>query len=252
MAQKGFLSLKLTAKGVPGHSSQPPKVHAIGVLAQAIDRLEAHPLPARLAGLPRETLEAVAPHAAAPMRLLFSNLWLTAPLIARELEKSPTSNAMLRTTAVPTILQGGERENVIPGRASVVINYRLMPGDTSEAVIEHVQGVLQGLDVAIERLPKGSEPSTVSSTGSWGYQLVSRAMRELQPGTVVAPGLLLGGTDSIHYMDLTDTVLRFRPVHATAKDLPKFHGTNESLGVENYAQMIQFYERLIRLSNEAP
>lgn len=251
VAQKGYLTLKVTARGPSGHSSQPPKVHAIGVLAQAIERLEAQPMPARLEGLPRATLEAVAPDASPLMRVVLSNLWLTGPLIKHELQKAPSSNAMLRTTAVPTILQAGERENVLPGLASVVINYRLLPGDHSEDVIKHVKAVLGGMDVSVERFAKGSEPSQVSSTQSPGYRLLARTLRELQPGTLVAPGLLVGGTDSIHFADLTDTILRFRPTHATAKDLTRFHGTNERMGVSNYAEMIQFYERLLRNSSEA-
>jgi carboxypeptidase PM20D1 len=252
VAQKGYLTLKVTAHGQPGHSSQPPKSNAIGVLAQAIDRLEAHPMPGRLEGLPRATLEAVAPEASGLMRVVLSNIWLTRPLLEHELAKSPSSNAMLRTTAVPTILQAGERENVVPGLASVAINYRTLPGDSTDDVVKHVTEVLKGLEVSIERLPKGSEATSVSSTQSGAYRAVARSLRELQPETVVAPGLLIGGTDSIHYADLTDTILRFQPVHATAKDLPRFHGTNERISVVNYAEMIQFYERLMRQASEAP
>ncbi len=250
MAQKGYLTLKLTAHGQPGHSSQPPKHHAIGILADALLRLEAQPMPARLQGLPRETLEAVAAEASGVMRVVLSNLWLTKPLIERELQKTPTSEAMLRTTAVPTVLKAGDRENSVPGAASVAINYRLLPGDTSEAVIKHVKRAIEGLDVSIEREAKGSEATSVSSTDSPAYRTLARSLRELQPDTVVAPGLLIGGTDSLHFADLTDTILRFRPIHATAKDLPRIHGTNERIGVANYAEMIQFYERFLRHVNE--
>ena len=250
MSQKGYLTLKLTAKGQPGHSSQPPKRHAIGVLAEALHRLDAHPLPGRLEGLPREMMESVAAEASGPMRVVLSNLWLTRPLIERELAKTPAADAMLRTTAVPTILKAGELENVVPGLASAVINYRLLPGNTSQDVIQHVQQVVEGLDVSVERQPKGAEASPVSSTDSKAYRALARSLRELQPGTVVAPGLLIGGTDSIHFADLAETILRFRPIHATAKDLPRLHGTNERIGVAQYAEMIQFYERLLRNVNE--
>jgi carboxypeptidase PM20D1 len=250
LSQKGYLTLKLTAKGQPGHSSQPPKRHAIGVLAEALQRLEAQPMPGQLAGLPREMMETVAAEASGPMRVVLSNLWLTRPLVERELAKTPAADAMLRTTAVPTILKAGELENVVPGVASVTINYRLLPGDTSQKVIGHVQEVLAGLDVSVEKQPKGAEAAPVSSTGSKAYQAVARSLRELQPGTVVAPGLLIGGTDSIHFADLAETILRFRPIHVTGQDLPRIHGTNERIGVEGYGEMIQFYERVLRNVNE--
>ena len=249
MSQKGYLTLKLTAKGPPGHSSQPPKRHAIGVLAEALQRLDAQPMPGRLQGLPREMMESVAAEASGPMRVVLSNLWLTRPLIERELAKTPAADAMLRTTAVPTILKAGELENVVPGLASATINYRLLPGNTSQDVIRHVQQVVQGLDVSVERQPKGAEAATVSSTDSRAYQALARSLRELQPGTVVAPGLLIGGTDSIHFTDLAETILRFRPIHVTAKDMARLHGTDERIGVAQYAEMIQFYERLLRNLN---
>lgn len=249
MSQKGYLTLKLTAKGQPGHSSQPPKRHAIGVLAEALQRLEAQPMPGRLQGLPREMMESVAAEANGPMRVVLSNLWLTRPLIERELAKTPAADAMLRTTAVPTILKAGELENVVPGLASATINYRLLPGNTSEDVIRHVQQVVQGLDVSVARQPKGTEAATVSSTESKAYRALARSLRELQPGTVVAPGLLIGGTDSIHFTDLAETILRFRPIHVTAKDLARLHGTDERIGVKEYGEMIQFYERLLRNLN---
>lgn len=248
-SQKGYLTLKLTAKGQPGHSSQPPKRHAIGVLAEALQRLEEHPMPGRLAGLPREMMESVAAEANGPMRVVLSNLWLTRPLIERELAKTPAADAMLRTTAVPTILKAGELENVVPGLATATINYRLLPGDTSQTVIQHVKQVVEGLDVSVERHAKGAEAAAISSTESKAYQALARSLRELQPGTVVAPGLLIGGTDSIHFADLAETILRFRPIHVTAKDLARLHGTNERIGVKAYGEMIQFYERLLRNLN---
>jgi carboxypeptidase PM20D1 len=249
MSQKGYLTLKLTAKGTPGHSGQPPRHHAIGELAEALQRLDAHPLPGRLQGLPREMMETVAHEASGPMRVVLSNLWLTRPLIERELAKTPAADAMLHTTGVPTILQAGELENVVPGLATATINYRLLPGDTSQKVIAHVQQVVEGLDVRVERQPKSVEAASVSSTESKAYQALARSLRELQPGTVVAPGLLIGGTDSAHFTDLAETILRFRPVHVTAPDLARLHGTNERIGVVQYGEMIQFYERLLRNVN---
>lgn len=108
-----------------------------------------------------------------------------------------------------------------------------------------MQQVVQGLDVSVERQPKGTEAANVSSTESKAYQALARSLRELQPGTVVAPGLLIGGTDAIHFTDLAETILRFRPIHVTAKDLARLHGTDEQIGVKEYREMIQFYERLL-------
>ena len=252
VAQKGYLSVRVVAQGQPGHSSQPGPGHAIGVLAQALTRLEANPLPARMERLTRATLEAVAPEAEGLMRVVLSNLWLTAPLVERQLAASPASNAMLRTTAIPTVLSAGERDNVVPGRASAVINLRLLPGDRIDQVVAHLRQVVQGLPVTVEPLQPSVEASPVSAAEGWGYRLVARTLRELQPDVVVAPGLLIGGADSVYFSDLSDTIVRFRPLHARKDDLARFHGSNERISVDNHVQSIQFYERLIRRASEQP
>jgi len=251
MAEKGYLTLKLTAKGQPGHTSMPPPRSAIGLVSEAITRLEARQMPARMTGLPTLMFEAVAPEVEGPTRWLLSNLWLTEPLLISQLQKVPSANAMLRTTTVATVFQAGERENVLPGRASALLNFRLLPGDRSDAVVQHVQQVLQGLDVTVERQPQVTEASPVSRADTPAYRLLARTLRELQPGIVVAPGLLVGGTDSRHYADVSDAIFRFTPMHASQPDLARFHGTNERISVGNYVEIIQYYERLLR-NTDAP
>jgi carboxypeptidase PM20D1 len=77
------------------------------------------------------------------------------------------------------------------------------------------------------------------------YQTLNRTIREIFPDVVVAPGLMLAGTDSRHYVGVADNIFRFSPVRANSDDLKRFHGTNERLSVEGYADMIRFYRRLI-------
>jgi len=138
MAEKGYLSLRLAANAQPGHSSMPPAgpgQSAIGMLAAGLTRLENDPMPASLNGLPRDMFETLAPEMSGANRVLLSNLWLFKPLVERELQKSPSTNAMLRTTTALTIFNAGNKDNVLPGRAEAIVNFRLLPGDSSEQVI---------------------------------------------------------------------------------------------------------------------
>jgi carboxypeptidase PM20D1 len=151
---------------------------------------------------------------------------------------------ILRTTAAPTVVQGGEKENVLPGRASALVNYRLLPGDTTTAVIERTRRLV-GPQVRVEALAGASEASPVSPLSSAGYRAIERSIREVFPDTVVAPGLMIGGTDAKHMLALCDNVYRFAPVRAEPQDLARFHGTNERVSVANYAEMIAFFHRLI-------
>ncbi len=77
------------------------------------------------------------------------------------------------------------------------------------------------------------------------YKLIERTVRELFPGTIVAPGLMVGGTDSKHFEDVCDHIYKFSPVRAKAEDLSRFHGTNERISTANLAELIRFYHRLL-------
>ena len=245
VAEKGTLTLRLTATGEPGHSSMPPARTAIGTLARAVARVEANPLPARLSGLPREMFETLAPEMSGVNGLLLSNLWLFEPVVRQVMQKKANTNTVLRTTTAPTVLSAGNKENVLPGEAVALFNFRLLPGDSIAGVIAHVSAAVDDPSIRIEALPGGTEPSPVSASGAAGYQAIARTLRELSPTLVVAPGLMIAATDSRHFADIADNVYRFMPVRARAEDLARFHGTNERMSVANYAQIIQFYHRLI-------
>lgn len=244
VAEKGFVTLELKAQAVPGHSSMPPQQTAIGTLARGLAALEANPMPASISAVPKEMFAAMAPEMSGTMRLLLANLWLTEPLLRRELEKKGSSNAMLRTTTALTVVQGGDKENVLPGRAQALVNFRLLPGDTRAGIIERTRRLV-GSDITVEPLQGGSEPTPIAPTTSRGYKTIERTIREVFPGVVVAPGLMVAGTDSKHMLPFSENVYRFMPVRAKPEDLSRFHGTNERLSIANYVEMIRFYHRLI-------
>ncbi|MGI9134599.1 MAG: M20 family peptidase, partial [Rhodoferax sp.] len=100
-------------------------------------------------------------------------------------------------------------------------------------------------------LPGAVNASKVAPTTSGQYRLLNKTIREVFPDALVAPGLMVAGTDSIHYGDISDHVFKFSPVRANAEDLKRFHGTNERLSVANYADAIRFYQRLLSESSRS-
>jgi carboxypeptidase PM20D1 len=247
VAEKGILNVTVSARAVPGHSSQPGRETAIGTLARALARLEDRQMPAAIRGVAAGTFAAIAPEMSGLNRVLLSNLWLTAPLVQRQLERGAASNALLRTTTALTVVKGGEKSNVLPGLAEANVNFRLLPGDTADAVVDHVRRAVDDERVKVERAPGMGpvEASPVSPSDASGYRLIERTVRELFPGTVVAPGLMIGATDSRHFAALTDQIYRFSPVRARTEDLPRFHGTNERISEANLGELVAFYVRLL-------
>ena len=106
--------------------------------------------------------------------------------------------------------------------------------------------------VKVEALGMGAEASPVSASSSPSYRLIARTVRELFPGTLVAPGLMIGATDSRHMVEVAEQIYRFSPVRARAEDLPRFHGTNERIAIANHVELIAFYHRLLTAASESP
>jgi carboxypeptidase PM20D1 len=248
VAEKGFMSVVLRVSATPGHSSMPPPqgTSAIGMMSAALERLDEQQLPASITGVAREMFAAVAPEMSGFGRVALSNLWLFGPLVQRQLEASASTNAMLRTTTALTIVKAGNKDNVLPGRAEATVNFRLLPGDTQASVMAHVKQAVANDRIELSVLPGAIEPSKVASTDSASYKLIERTVREIFPGTIVAPGLMIGATDSRHYAALSDHIYKFSPVRAKPEDLKRFHGTNERISIANYVEMIRFYHRLLR------
>lgn len=253
VAEKGYMSLLLTASATPGHSSMPPpqaEASAIGMMSAALARLEDHQMPLAVRGLSQEMFETLAPEMSGPNRVFLSNMWLFKPIIEQQLKKGASTNASLRTTTALTVFNAGNADNVLPGRASATVNFRLLPGDSGDAVVAHVADALKNPSIKIERAAGMSEASKVAATDAPGFQLINETLRQLHPDVIVAPGLMIGATDSRHFDGVADNVYKFSPVRAKPEDLKRFHGTNERISIDNYVELIQFYHQLI--GNSAP
>lgn len=249
IAEKGFVSVELSVRGVGGHSSLPARESAAGILSAAVARLEAKQMPARLEGPTHDLFDALGPRLPFAQRAVFATLWLTGGLVMRRLEETPATNAMVRTTTAVTILQAGTKDNVLPTYARAVVNFRILPGDTVATVLQHVRTVVDDARVEIKVTGRFSaEPSSVSSTGSDAFRTVARAIRSVAPETVVAPYLVVVVTDARYYGDLSPNVFRFLPLRLASGDLKRMHGVDERVAVENYENAIRTYRELLMLA----
>lgn len=248
LAEKGYLSVELSVEGEGGHSSMPPPHTAVGVLAEAVTRLEANPMPSRLEGPLREMLVSLGPEMGFVNRLVFRNLWLLGGVVRGQLEASYSTNASIRTTTAVTMFQGGVKENVLPQEAKAVVNFRIFPGETREDVLRHVEATIADDRVSVRPMGGiGGDPPPISTMDSPGWQQLTSTVRQAYPDAVVAPGMSVGATDARRYAGLSDSVYRFSPIrlHKDRGDTGRIHGTNERVSVENYAEAVRFYGQLI-------
>jgi carboxypeptidase PM20D1 len=188
--------------------------------------------------------DTLAPHMPLSLKAIISNRWLLDPLLVSELGKGGATNAMVRTTTAVTIAEGGTKDNVLPSTATATINFRLLPGTRIEEVITHVTEVIDDPDVEVT-VKQGNEASKVSSKEAEGYQAIEKTIREIFPDVLIAPGLMLAGSDSKHYETIAENSYRFLPMRFGPDDIARVHGTNERILIDNYVEIIQFYRRLM-------
>jgi carboxypeptidase PM20D1 len=193
--------------------------------------------------------EHIGPRLPYPQRAIFANLWLTRPLVLRTLQRSPATNAMIRTTTAATMFQSGTKDNVLPSYARAVVNFRILPGDSIDDVMDHVRRTIDDDRVQVQTTGRfTAEPSAVSSTDSPSFRRLERAIRSTTPDAVVTPYLVVVVTDARYYSDLSPNVFRFLPLRLTSRDLDRMHGANERLGIGEYEAAIRTYRQLILTS----
>lgn len=247
IAEKGYASFELSVRAPGGHSSVPPRETAIGILARALARLEANPLPASLEGPAGLFFESVRPLLPLTQRIAFSNRWLFEPLLLWQLGKKPNTNAVIRTTVAPTLLEGGVKENVLPQEVRAIVNCRIRPGDTVVSVAQALARTVGDPRVAI--VLKGSsvsEPSSVSGIDSAAFQTLERTIREVFPTAHVAPSLTLGATDARHFLRVAKNGFRFLPYTLRPGEQERIHGLDERISVEELAGMVRFYTQFLK------
>jgi carboxypeptidase PM20D1 len=246
IAEKGSVSVEVTARTDGGHSSSPPRHTAVGLIGTAVHELERNPMPASIRGALRSFIDHVAPEMSLPYRAVFTNLWLFGPAIRMAFETNPAANASMRTTTAATMIRGGVKENVLPSSASAVVNYRTQPGDTTETVLAHVRRVLNDPRYEVTVVEGSREASAQAPIDVPGFERLARTIRAVYPGTIVAPYLTIGGTDARHYASITRNIYRFTPLIGRSSDLKRVHGTDERTAIEHYQHAIQFFVTLLR------
>jgi carboxypeptidase PM20D1 len=253
IAEKGFISLELRVAGEGGHSSMPPDHTNVGILAAAIQRLENNQFPARLDGATLEMFRFLGPEMPFVTRAVMSNLWLFRPLLVRFMVADPGSATMVRTTTAATIFNGGVKDNVLPINATAVVNFRILPGDTTASVTARVRSVVDDERVQIRDVSASADPSAVSSPDTPAFALIGKTLRQVVGNDVLLlPYLVPGGTDAKYYSGTSPAVFRFLPVIVRGEGMSMMHGTNERLDVDSLATAVRYMHQLIRNTDELP
>lgn len=246
VAEKGYLTLTLTAQGAGGHSSSPPRVSTIGSLSNALAKIEANPFAPKLEEPVRTFLETLAPHVDQPNQFLFNNLWLTDWMVASQMAKETLTQPMVRTTTALTMFNAGVKENVIPQRAEAKVNFRLLPNDTPEDVIAAIEAIIDDPSITVSHDRWNQRPGIADMQGS-GFEVISAAIQSVYPDAVIVPSLLQATTDTRHYVDLARNQYRFHGTQMKPEQTASIHGTDEYISIASLEKTVAVAAAMLRL-----
>ena len=248
IAEKGYADYKVTVHAKGGHSSQSPKHTAIGKLADVVKDIENHQFKSHISDNVFELFSTIGKNCTYPARLVMCNLKFMKPVLKEVMKQIPPAATFVRTTTGVTMAQGSPAPNVLPQTASVTVNFRMMPGTSIKDVETHIRKVVRNKNIDVE-LIQGKEPSKFSPTDSRSYNIIRELTERSDPNVIVAPYLVMGGTDACYYQPICDNIYRFAPFKAGADLLMTTHGTNERLPVSCVEDGLSFFKKYIRLAS---
>jgi acetylornithine deacetylase/succinyl-diaminopimelate desuccinylase-like protein len=225
-AEKGMAWIRLRANGKAGHGSMQHPDNAVARLAAAVARISGHEWPVRLSPTMEVLLATVGELVGTP----------ATPDTAEELiqefgDAARMIGAVIRNSANPTMLQAGYKVNVVPGQAEAWLDARTVPGYEDEFYATLADLVGEETEIHYDvRLPALETPFDGDIVKAMTGALLSH-----DPGSLVAPYLMSGGTDAKHFNQLGIRGFGFAPLRLP-EDLDftaLFHGVNERVPVDS-------------------
>lgn len=245
ISEKGYADFEISVNAKGGHSSQPPDRTALGDIAEVILDLESNQFKAKLMPFMLELLNNVGRNLPYYLRVVACNIGALRPLLKAVMKRIPVAACLIRTTTAATMAQGSPAANVLPQKATINVNFRMMPGTSIKDVENHIRKVVRNKDIEV-KFVKGKEASKFSPTDSRAFQTIKKLCLQQEPDAIVAPYLVMGGTDACFYEPICENVNRFAPFKITTELLQCTHATNERIPVETIGNGVAFFKQYVR------
>lgn len=215
VGEKRILWLTMVARAEPGHASQPWPEAATHRLVRA-----AHAILTQ----PPEDRECP------PVAELIRRL---GPAARREIAAQRATAPLLHDAISLTMLSGGYKVNIIPERAEMTFDCRLLPDTDERAFLSNLEQVVNDPGVTFEVTRSPNPPATSEWTDAPLFAALDQACRAYVPHAPVTPTICVGGTDARYFRARGVPAYGLVPGLYTAEDLKGFHGVDERLSIEN-------------------
>lgn len=198
LSEKIYSDFTLEVRNKGGHSALPVPDNAIYHLARALARLGDFNFPFKLSDVTRAYFEQSAKLESGQLAADLAAVAVgSEDAMLRVAAASPNFAAMMRTTCVATMLDGGHAVNALPQRAAANVNCRILPEDSIENVFATLKNVVAGEQVEVRiKTDAGKSPASPMRPDLMGA--FKRVTDSMWPGVVTLPRMLVGASDALY------------------------------------------------------
>lgn len=240
LGEKAYQDYELYVDCPGGHAMEPGAGTALGAAAKAIVAIEEHPFPYRLTPLVENYLKAMSVFEEGERADAFSDPVKNWEKLCRLAETDRKLDALLHTTCAATMASASEQPNVLPDHVSVIVNCRLLEGDSEETLLHHFREIIPE-EVKVRKL-RGDDPEPASSVDGRPYRLIEEIAKERCGENVrMIPALLAGGTDARFYTAISENVFRHTGIFRDGR-WGNAHQADERIPVDCLQSSVQFYK----------
>lgn len=254
--EKVYYDVVATARGTGGHGSVPLPGNPLAALARAVARVHEWRPPVRLNETTRLYFGRLAgiekdPELREAMRQISTATDSAAvERAAAVLSRDPLHNAVLRTGASLTLLNGGFRSNVIPSEGKATFNVRIVPGEDIREIVRRMNqvGGEPQVTFAIDGEPQEAPPP--SPVGTALFRAMESAARTMAPAATVIPFMSTGATDGAALRAIGIPTYGILPMPLPMEDELRMHGDNERVPVPALGWAAEYLYRVLRQVTE--
>jgi acetylornithine deacetylase/succinyl-diaminopimelate desuccinylase-like protein len=254
VGEKGTQPVRVDALGEAGHASTPSiGLNAVPRLAELLGRIgTGMPTPSRhevidemlrVLNTPVGSDGSERPDGEAGLAAAIEHARGLNPLFEH------TIPAVCGTTMAPTRLFASDARNVIPARAGVELDCRVLPGTTPADVEREVRERLgDGVEYELS-FPEPMVPGNYSPTSGPLWDAIVAWLETLDPTPTLLPSLDSGFTDSVYLRDAFDTVAYgFSPLRSTPPEIADagYHAKDERVHIDDLGLGVEFHEFVVR------
>ena len=210
VAEKQACWMKATVRGPGGHGSLPLRGGAMAKLGNLLQQLDQHSLPVHITPVARQMIGTMASALPFPSNLVLRQLLnprLTDTVLKLLGTKGQVFDPLLHNTVNATVVNGGEKINVIPNEIAIELDGRLLPGYSPNDIMAELHQIVGEVEIELIRHDSGPAEPDMGL-----FDTLADILREVDPSGIPVPLMLPAATDSRLFSRLGIQTYGFLPM----------------------------------------